>query len=86
MPKRVTHDLTILEHASRSLAKAKTLDEIRSIRDKAEAARQYAKSAALGLQIQNFAAELKLRAERKAGGLLAEMSLRGGDRKSNSHR
>ena len=80
------HDLVNLEEASRSLAQANSLDEIKSIRDQAEAARQYAKSAALGLQVQNFAAELRLRAERKAGGLLAQLPLRGGDRKSNSHR
>lgn len=67
MSKRVTHALAILENAGRSLAQAKTLDEITSLRDKAEVARQYVKSATLGLQIQNLAAALKLRAERKAG-------------------
>jgi hypothetical protein len=45
------------------------LEVIRGIRDKAEAARHYARSAALDLEFQNFATELKLRAERKAGQL-----------------
>src|SRR5580698_3408063 len=57
--KRVIDELSILVHASRSIAQATTLEEIKSIRDKAEAARQYAKSAALDLQIQNLAAEYK---------------------------
>jgi hypothetical protein len=77
-------ELTVLRKASQALAQAKTLDEIKLVRDKAEAARKYAQSAAMGLQIQNYAAELKLRAERKAGKILAELPLRGGDRKSNS--
>ena len=77
-------ELTVLRKAIQALAQAKTLDEIKLVRDKAEAARKYAQSAAMGLQIQNYAAELKLRAERKAGRILAELPLRGGDRKSNS--
>jgi hypothetical protein len=85
MSRPVAEELSILAHAARSIAQAKTIEEIKSLRDKAEAARQYAKSAALGLHIQNLAAELKLRAERKAGELLAQLSLRGGNRKSNSH-
>jgi hypothetical protein len=39
----------------------------------------------LGLGIQNRAAEVKLRAERQAGKLLAQMTLRGGDRRSKNH-
>jgi hypothetical protein len=37
------------------------------------------------LDIQNRAAEVKLRAERQAGKLLAQMTLRGGDRRSKIH-
>lgn len=37
---------------------------------KSEAARKYAQSAGMGLDIQNHAAEVKLLAERKAGELL----------------
>lgn len=85
MSKPVVEELSILAHADRSIAQAKTIEEIKSIRDRAEAARHYAKSAALGLHVQNLAAEFKLRAERKAGELLAQLSLHGGNRKSNSH-
>ena len=82
---RSSFDLTTLDHVARALAEAEDLPEIKAIRDKAEAARKYAQSAALGLQLQNQAAEVKLVAERRAGELLGEMKLRGGNRKSNSH-
>jgi len=78
-------ELLRLEEIARSLAQSQDLKEVKAIRDKAEAARHYAQSASLGLQIQNRAAELKLRAERKAGQLLSELVYRGGNRRSNSH-
>ncbi len=40
----------------------------------------------MGLDIVNKAAEMKMRAERRMGQLLAEMNLHGGDRVSDSHR
>lgn len=76
----------MLNHACRRLSEANTLEEIKDIRDKAEAVRRYAKNVQLGLELQNRAAELKLRAERRAGELLSSLKLRGGDRKSNGHR
>ncbi len=72
----------LLSQAQRALAEATSLDEIKDIRDKAEAARKYVESARLGLQLQNHAAEVKLRAERRAGQLLGKLRLAGGDRKS----
>lgn len=63
--------LVKLDGAVRALAEARTLDEIKSIHDKAQAAAEYARAAKLGLDAQNYAAEIKLRAERKAGELLA---------------
>lgn len=66
--------LVRLEGARRALAEAKTLDEIKEIRDQAEAVRQYVKAAGYGLEMQNDAAEVKLRAERRAGELLAEIN------------
>jgi hypothetical protein len=74
-----------LDEIARFLAKSTDLKEIKDLRGKAEAARHYAQSAALGLKIQNQAAELKLRAERRAGQLLSEMVPHGGDRKSSCH-
>ena len=57
----------------RELALAHDLDEVKDIRDKAEALRMYAKQAKLGLHDQNRMAEIKLRAERRAGQLLREL-------------
>jgi len=76
------HELTLLDQAKQALAEARSFDQIKDIRDKAEAVRRYAQSASLGLDIQNRAAEVKLRAERQAGKLLSQLMLRGGDRRS----
>jgi len=80
-----TQELVLLDQASQALAEARSFDQIKEIRDKAEAVRKYAQSASLGLDIQNRAAEVKLRAERQAGKLLSQMMLRGGDRRSKNH-
>lgn len=80
-----SHSLAVLDKFRALLAKAETLEEVTDLRSKADAVRVWAKSAAMGLEAQNRAAELKLRAERKAGELLANLNLRGGDRKSNGH-
>jgi hypothetical protein len=77
--------LTLLGRAERALAEARSIEQVKEIRDQAEAVRTYARSASLGLEIQNYAAEVKLRAERKAGKVLGECKLRGGDRRSKSH-
>jgi hypothetical protein len=65
--------LTCLESASRVLAEAKNISQVKDIRDRAEAIRHYVKERDLGIQAQNDAAELKLRAERRLGELLSEM-------------
>lgn len=77
-------ELALLEQAGQALASASSFEEIKVIRDKAEAVRKYAQSASLGLDLQNRAAEVKLQAERQAGCLLAELGLRGGDRRSKN--
>ena len=59
--------------ARQMLSVVNTMDDILKIRDIAEAARIYAKSAKLGLENQNEAAEIKIRAEKKAGQLLTKM-------------
>lgn len=69
--------LVFLGQAERLLQKYKTIPELKGLRDKAEAVRQYAKSSGLGLEIQNHAAEVGIRAERKGGALLKAMAERG---------
>lgn len=73
-----------LSAATTALAEARTLEDVKQILDIAEAARTYARAAKLGLEAANHAAEIKLRAERKAGELLAQLDRnRGGDRRSD---
>jgi hypothetical protein len=86
MRDRIPKELIRLNRIARCLAETRSLKAVKAIRDKAEAARHYARGAALGLQIQNKAAELKLLAERRAGQLLTEIVAHGGDHKSSSHR
>jgi len=49
------------------------IDAVKDIRDKAQAIAAYAKQRGDGLEVQNSAAEVKLRAERRMGQLLAVM-------------
>ena len=60
-----------------ALAEARTVDEVKQIMDLAEAARVYAKRANLGLEAQNYAAEIHLDGARKAGELLAQLQKNG---------
>ena len=54
-----------------ALELASSVAEVKDIRDRAEALGAYAKAAHLGLQAQNEMADIKIRAERKAGQLLS---------------
>ncbi len=62
--------------ARAALAEAHALDEVKEIRDKAEAVRLYARQAQ-DLEMQRWVAEIKLRAERRAGELLIQMAASG---------
>jgi N6-adenosine-specific RNA methylase IME4 len=84
--------LAKLETLRAGLAEAKNVPEVKKFRDLAEAARYAAKEAGLGFAIQNDAAEIRIRAERRAGELLKQMAQtgerdqgKGGDRKSPGH-
>ena len=65
-------EITLLIQGKELLAQARTLDEVRLIRDQAEAIRLYLRKRGEGLKAQNAAAEIVLRASRKAGEILAE--------------
>jgi N6-adenosine-specific RNA methylase IME4 len=69
----MTDALARLDKATQMLAEAKSLDEVKNIMDIAEAARTYARAAKLGLEAYNHAAEVKARAERKAGEFLKQL-------------
>jgi hypothetical protein len=75
-----------LAGARRLLAEARNLDEVKVVVDRAEAARVYARQAQLGLDAQNNAAEVRLRAESRAGDLLAEMQEHDPPRDLRCHR
>lgn len=74
-----------LNQARQALALAKSIDEVKNIRDKAEALRAYAKQAGMSLEMQNECAEIKLRAERRAGEMLGEQGRKQGQRDETFH-
>ena len=69
----MTNSLIKLDQATRMLAEIRTVDDAKQLIDLAEAARIYARQVDLGLEAQNHAAEIKLRAQRRAGEVLVEV-------------
>lgn len=65
--------LAVLSGAARALASARTLNDVGEIHDIAAAAATYAKAHELGIESENYAVEIRLRAARKGGQLLARM-------------
>ena len=74
-----SNQLAHLMKAKRELALVTRIDEVKEIRDKAEALRVYAKQAGESLEMQNNCAEIKIRAERRAGELLKESGRKKGE-------
>ena len=64
--------------------KAQSFDELKEIRDQAEAARHYVKAAKLTTAMANRCAEIRIRAERKAGQMLRSAQLDKGGRPSEN--
>jgi N6-adenosine-specific RNA methylase IME4 len=71
--------------ARQALQKAKTIDEVKAVRDTAERLRLYLKQSKESLEMQNDAAEIGLRAERRAGEMLKQ-GAENGDRRKPSQR
>lgn len=76
--------LARLDAVEQTLATATTSSEVVDIRNKAEALRQLARKQRRGLELQNRCAEIKLRAERRLGAMLAEMPKRHGARPADA--
>ena len=70
--KAMAMQLIHFSRARQELALATRVDEVKEIRDKAEALRAYAKQAGESLEMQNRCAEIKIRAERRGGEILKE--------------
>lgn len=77
-------NLIKFDAAKQALIEAASIDEVRDIRDKAEAVRMYSKQAGESLEMQNRCAEIKIRAERRAGQMLAEMPTIGKGKKCDT--
>jgi DNA modification methylase len=73
---RTMNEIIVLgkwEKAKQAIAECKSIDELKVIRDKAEALRAYAKQAKESLEVQNNVAEIKIRCERRIGEFSREL-------------
>jgi N6-adenosine-specific RNA methylase IME4 len=70
--------------ARTALEKAASIDEVKDIHDRAEAARTYAHQARYSLEMQNQCAAIKLRAERRGGEILEKIIPHEGGRPKQS--
>jgi hypothetical protein len=75
--------LVQLEAACRFLAEAKSVEEVAGLRDQAQAVQFYFRRRHCGVSAMNDAGEIKIRAERRLGELLAEVVRPGNPQLSN---
>lgn len=66
------NELVKLNKARQALMEAKTLNEIKEIKDIAKAVKAYAQAKKLGVEMVNDATEIELRAEREMGKLIQQ--------------
>lgn len=78
--------LVYINNAKNAIELAKTVQEVKEIRDKAITLQELAKRQKRGLHVQNAVAEIRLYAERKAGGILKETELNKGVRMEGTRR
>src|SRR3990167_5959844 len=81
------NNLTILSNwdkAKQAIEACKTIDEVKKIRDQAEALRAYAKQARESQEVQNNIGDIKVRAERKIGEFSSKLSKLGRNENSAS--
>lgn len=71
-------EIALLDQARAAISEATTVRDAKEIRDRAEALEVYAKRAEYGSILQDKCAEIKLRAERRAGELLSQMGVQRG--------
>ena len=69
------HELQLLSSARRVLSQARSIDEVKDLRDKAAAVKAYAQKAKLGREMVVEASVVRLEAERTLGQLLAGSEL-----------
>lgn len=72
--------LAMLDRAYLAIENAQSLNQLKEIRDQAEAARHYVKAAKMTTAMANRCAEIRIRAERKAGEMLRVTPLDKGGR------
>jgi hypothetical protein len=75
-----TDSLALISMAHRALAEAVTLGDFRAIRDTAETLRAGARARGMGIESENLAAEIVVRAERGMGGMDLDLPTTGGAR------
>jgi N6-adenosine-specific RNA methylase IME4 len=81
----VPNELILWDSAKKAIAAAHCVDEVKQIRDKAEAYRYALRLAGEAPAVIRQAEEIKVRAERRAGEMLRDQGpAHGGDRKSES--